>query len=78
MRRVNERACAPVLVSIGSYHHGRPKLLAMEKHKEHFLELHLQCDNQRNVDCLDLMKKLEERARKSYVDPIDHLNSDNA
>lgn len=78
MRRVNEKAYTPVLGSIGPYHHGRPKLLAIEKHKERYLELHLQRDNQRKENYLDLMKKLEERASKSYADPIDHLDSDNA
>ncbi|KAI7998498.1 hypothetical protein LOK49_LG10G02648 [Camellia lanceoleosa] len=47
----------------------------MEKHEECYLELFLQRNNQRK-EYLDSMKKLEERARKYYANPIDHLNSD--
>ncbi|XP_028099385.1 UPF0481 protein At3g47200-like [Camellia sinensis] len=66
-----------MLVSIGPYHHGQPKLLAIEKHKEHFLELLLQHNNNhRKEDYLDCMNKLEKRARKDYVDPVHHLDSD--
>ncbi|GMP86433.1 hypothetical protein CsSME_00039215 [Camellia sinensis var. sinensis] len=75
LRHVNEKAYTPMLVSTGPYHHGHPKLLPMEKHKERYLELLLQRNNQRK-EYLDSMKKLEERARKYYANPIDHLNSD--
>lgn len=76
LHHVNEKAYTPMLVSIGPYHHGHPKLLPMEKHKECYLELLLQRNNQRKEEYLDSMKKLEERARKYYASPIDHLNSD--
>ncbi|KAI7999074.1 UPF0481 protein [Camellia lanceoleosa] len=76
LRHVNEKAYTPMLVSIGPYHHGHPKLLPMEKHKEHYLELLLQRNNQRNEEYLDSMKKFEERARKYYVNPIDYVSSD--
>ncbi|KAL7194653.1 hypothetical protein ACSBR1_034978 [Camellia fascicularis] len=77
LRNANEKAYTPILISIGLYHHGQPKLLAMEKRKEHYLELLLQCNNNlRKEDYLDSMKKLEERARKYYASPFDHLNSD--
>ncbi|KAI7996631.1 UPF0481 protein [Camellia lanceoleosa] len=73
----NEKAYTPILISIGPYHRGQPKLLAMEKCKDHYLELLLQRNNNlRKEDYLDSMKKLEERARKCYADPVDHLDSD--
>ncbi|GMP86428.1 hypothetical protein CsSME_00039210 [Camellia sinensis var. sinensis] len=77
LRNANEKAYTPILISIGPYHRGQPKLLAMEKCKEHYLELLLQRNNNlRKEDYLDSMKKLEERARKCYADPVDHLDSD--
>ncbi|GMP86421.1 hypothetical protein CsSME_00039204 [Camellia sinensis var. sinensis] len=75
LRNVNINAYTPRLVSIGPYHRGQPKLLAMEKHKERYLELVLQRTNQTQEYYLDSMKKLEERARKYYADPVD-LDSD--
>ncbi|KAI7999073.1 UPF0481 protein [Camellia lanceoleosa] len=77
LRNVNKKAYTPKLVSIGPYHRGQSKLLAMEKRKEHYLELLLQRNNnQCKKDYLDSMKKLEGKARKYYADPVDHLNSD--
>ncbi|GMP86431.1 hypothetical protein CsSME_00039213 [Camellia sinensis var. sinensis] len=77
LRNANEKAYTPKLVSIGPYHRGQSKLLAMEKRKEHYLELLLQRNNNlRKENYLDSMKKLEERARKYYADPVDHLDSD--
>ncbi|THG11373.1 UPF0481 protein At3g47200-like [Camellia sinensis] len=75
LRNVNTNAYTPRLVSIGPYHHGQPKLLAMEKHKERYLELVLQRTHQTQKHYLNSMKMLEERARKYYADPID-LDSD--
>ncbi|GMP86432.1 hypothetical protein CsSME_00039214 [Camellia sinensis var. sinensis] len=77
LRKANKEAYTPILISIGPYHRGQPKLLAMEKRKEHYLELLLQRNNNlRKEDYLDSMKKLEERVRKYYADPVDHLDSD--
>lgn len=76
LRHANEKAYTPKLVSIGPYHHGQPKLLAMQKRKERYLELLLQRNNnQSKDDYLDSMNKLEERARKYYADSFDHLDS---
>ncbi|XP_028101933.1 UPF0481 protein At3g47200-like [Camellia sinensis] len=77
LRKANKEAYTPILISVGPYHRGQPKPLAMEKRKEHYLELLLQRNNNlRKEDYLDSMKKLEERARKYYADPVDHLNGD--
>ncbi|GMP62672.1 hypothetical protein CsSME_00024679 [Camellia sinensis var. sinensis] len=77
LRNANEKAYTTILISIGPYHQDQPKLLAMEKCKEHYLELLLQRNNDlRKEDYLDSMKKLEERARKCYADPVDHLDND--
>ncbi|KAL7194658.1 hypothetical protein ACSBR1_034983 [Camellia fascicularis] len=71
LRNVNKETYTPMLVSIGPYHYGQTKLLAMEKHKERYLKLVLQRTNQTEKYYLDSMKRLEERARKCYADPID-------
>ncbi|GMP62669.1 hypothetical protein CsSME_00024676 [Camellia sinensis var. sinensis] len=77
LRNANKKAYTPILISIGPYHRGQPKLFAMEKRKEHYLELLLQRNNNLcKDDYLDSMKKLEERARKYYADPVDNLDSD--
>ncbi|KAI7998489.1 UPF0481 protein [Camellia lanceoleosa] len=77
LRNANEKAYTPILISIGPYHRGQPKLLAMEKRKEHYLELLLQHNNNlHREDYLDSMKKLEGKARKYYAVPVDHLDSD--
>ncbi|KAL7194662.1 hypothetical protein ACSBR1_034987 [Camellia fascicularis] len=73
----NEKAYTFVLLFVGPYHHGQPKLLAMEKHRERYLELLLQRNNNQSVELyLDRMKKLENSARKYYANPLDHLDSD--
>ncbi|CAL5420595.1 unnamed protein product [Camellia sinensis] len=77
LRNVNEKAYTPTLVSIGPYHHGQPKLLAMEKHKKRYLNLVLQLTDRTEEYYLDSMNKLEERARKYYADQFDDdLDSD--
>ncbi|CAL5420588.1 unnamed protein product [Camellia sinensis] len=77
LRNVNKEAYTPRLVSIGPYHHGHPKLLAMEKHKERYFKLVLRRTNQTQKYYLDSMKQPAKIARKYYADPIDDdLNSD--
>lgn len=77
LRNVNDKAYTPTLVSIGPYHHGQPKLLAMEKHKKHYLNFVLQLTDRTEEYYLDCMNKLEERARKYYADHFDDdLDSD--
>ncbi|GMP86423.1 hypothetical protein CsSME_00039205 [Camellia sinensis var. sinensis] len=46
----NEKAYATKLVSIRPHHHGQPKLLAMQKHKERYLESLLQHNNNQSVE----------------------------
>ncbi|KAL7169274.1 hypothetical protein ACSBR2_034339 [Camellia fascicularis] len=50
LRHANEKAYTTKLVSIGPHHHGQPKLLAMKKRKERYLESLLQHNNNQSVE----------------------------
>ncbi|KAA8546379.1 hypothetical protein F0562_002882 [Nyssa sinensis] len=71
LRHTNERAYVPKLVSIGPYHHGNPKLQAMEEHKLRYLRSILQRNSEKSVErYIPVMEKLEDRARGFYAEPI--------
>ncbi|KAA8546381.1 hypothetical protein F0562_002880 [Nyssa sinensis] len=71
LRRVNADAYTPMLVSLGPYHHGNPKLRAMEEHKLRYLHSLLKRNGEESAErYLLLMEKLEDRARKFYAEPI--------
>ncbi|CAL2240902.1 unnamed protein product [Prunus armeniaca] len=38
LRKVNEAAYTPQLISIGPFHHGKPELKDMENHKKKYCE----------------------------------------
>ncbi|KAL8162253.1 hypothetical protein V2J09_013742, partial [Rumex salicifolius] len=77
LRRGNEEAYTPKMVSIGPYHHKDERLLPMESHKLKFLKFFLTRYNHTNILnlCLETIKSLETEIRHSYADPI-ALSSD--
>uniref|UniRef100_A0A5B6ZXR1 Uncharacterized protein n=1 Tax=Davidia involucrata TaxID=16924 RepID=A0A5B6ZXR1_DAVIN len=71
LRNVKKKAYTPMLVSIGPYHHGNPKLRAMEEHKLRYLRSLLERNNEENAErYLQLMETIVDRARGFYADPI--------
>ncbi|XVF65079.1 hypothetical protein PTKIN_Ptkin09bG0217900 [Pterospermum kingtungense] len=72
LRKVNEKAYEPDVVAIGPYHRGKDHLEPMEEHKIRFLKLLLQERRENDVTkYVMLMRKLENRTRKCYAEPID-------
>lgn len=74
----NELKYFPQMVSIGPFHHGKEKLKAMEERKWQYLNTLL--SRAVNVEtrlekCVEVLKALEDRARKCYGEEI-HMNSD--
>ncbi|KAB2619062.1 hypothetical protein D8674_014931 [Pyrus ussuriensis x Pyrus communis] len=59
LRRVNEKAYTPQVVSIGPLHHGKEHLKAMEEHKKRYLRHFLNRTRERG------------RLRGSYAEPIE-------
>ncbi|XP_059639003.1 UPF0481 protein At3g47200-like [Cornus florida] len=77
LRSVNKKAYTPILVSIGPYHHGNPKLREMEEHKLRYLYSLIRRFNIYNNDTiisvkpyLLLMEDLANRAQSCYANPI--------
>ncbi|KAJ9128818.1 hypothetical protein P3X46_034444 [Hevea brasiliensis] len=76
LRSVNEKAYEPQMIAIGPYHHGKPRLIAMEKHKRRFLKSFLQRTCENDVSrYVQLLRRWEESARKCYAEPL-HLSED--
>ncbi|XP_047336675.1 UPF0481 protein At3g47200-like [Impatiens glandulifera] len=77
LRRQNERAYEPELLSIGPYNRGKPALQVMEKHKHRYLQLLLQRRGESSVDrYVTTIRALEERARGCYEEDIDLYAND--
>ncbi|XP_057960096.1 putative UPF0481 protein At3g02645 [Malania oleifera] len=75
LRRVNEEAYTPQMVSIGPLHHGKENFLAMEEVKLRYLNKLLDRTNMILDDCIEEIKKLEADARDCYAENI-KLTSD--
>lgn len=77
LRKINEQAYQPTIISIGPYHHGNDKLRFTEKLKLRYLQLLLQRRNETNVDRYVIsMRNLVERARRCYAEAIDVPDDD--
>ncbi|KAH0980638.1 hypothetical protein GBA52_007815 [Prunus armeniaca] len=72
LRKVNEAAYTPQLLSIGPFHHGKPELNSMEIHKriyyKKFLERCKKIEDERCKKSEDKLKKFSEDELKKFID----------
>lgn len=73
MRLVKKKAYEPSIVSIGPYHHGEPRLQAMEELKWRYFHRLFNPKQQHGVELepvMEAMDKLEEKALSCYSDEV--------
>ncbi|XP_030939994.1 UPF0481 protein At3g47200-like [Quercus lobata] len=75
LRKGNEEAYTPQVVSIGPFHHKNERLKAMEEHKERYFRSFLQRSKKKLEDLVGVIRDMEESIRGCYEETID-LNSD--
>lgn len=77
LRKVNEDAYRPLLVSIGPFYYDDPRLMSMQQQKLRYLQSFLQRSTAFNVDYYEqVIRGWEEVARQCYDEPI-NMSSDN-
>ncbi|XP_057520260.1 UPF0481 protein At3g47200-like [Amaranthus tricolor] len=71
LRKVSEDAYRPLVVSIGPFYYGDPRLVAMQQQKLRYLQSFLQRSAYKNLDYyVQVVRGWEEVARQCYVEPI--------
>ncbi|KAG6515187.1 hypothetical protein ZIOFF_025572 [Zingiber officinale] len=71
LRKVDHEAYEPSIVSLGPYHRDKPHLKAMNQLKWKYLKSVLQQNRSMALkDYVDLIKKLEKRARAAYSEEV--------
>lgn len=79
LRKVNEDAYTPRIVSIGPFHHGKPHLQAMERYKWRCLDRFLKrplIQLQTNLNVLvKIAMDMESSVRACYHDTFTHLST---
>ncbi|KAF8031372.1 hypothetical protein BT93_D0537 [Corymbia citriodora subsp. variegata] len=78
IRRIDEKAYNPRVVSIGPFHWNRPALSAMEAQKARFYErlMTRMAYEDRDVGIKTAMRKLEPDARLCYSEEFDEISTD--
>jgi hypothetical protein len=71
LRELNEKACAPRVVSIGPIHHGKENLKAMEDHKIMYLQQFLEQSKVSVEDLINIIMENETQLRDCYAETID-------
>ncbi|ONI22377.1 hypothetical protein PRUPE_2G125200 [Prunus persica] len=75
LRKVNEAAYTPQLLSIGPFHHGKPELKDMETHKKIYYENFLARFNKNDDELKQFIKTRQENILRCYAGTIE-LNKD--
>ncbi|XP_027116706.2 UPF0481 protein At3g47200-like [Coffea arabica] len=71
LRSENEEAYEPQVVSIGPYHHGKPKLKEMEKHKLRYFKEILRRKGESSAEkYIIALANLQDQARRCYAEEI--------
>nr|XP_027116705.1 putative UPF0481 protein At3g02645 isoform X2 [Coffea arabica] len=76
LRSENEEAYEPEVVSIGPYHHGKPKLKEMEKHKLRYFKEILRRRGESAEKYIIALADLQDQARRCYAEEINLSNDD--
>ena len=70
LQKKNREAYTPRVVSIGPLHHGEGPLVAMEEHKLRYLQNFLSKSRKTLADCVEIISRVEKRARDCYMESI--------
>eukprot|EP00257_Ricinus_communis_P025063 XP_025012477.1 UPF0481 protein At3g47200 isoform X2 [Ricinus communis] len=71
LRKVNEEAYTPQVISIGPFHHGDPRLQTMEKHKLRYLRKFLERTKTSLRSFVQDIKQKEDSIRSCYAETIE-------
>ncbi|KAG2704277.1 hypothetical protein I3760_06G177400 [Carya illinoinensis] len=72
LRRLNEQAFTPEVISIGPFHHGNEKLETMEKFKVQYFKRFMQRTGLKVDNLVSSVKDWEGRVRRCYAETIKH------
>ncbi|KAJ4837348.1 hypothetical protein Tsubulata_008326, partial [Turnera subulata] len=70
LRKLDEAAYMPLVVSIGPLHHGQEELKAMEEHKRRYLDDFLRAGNISMEILIEFVAERETELRKCYMETI--------
>ncbi|GKV29559.1 hypothetical protein SLEP1_g38475 [Rubroshorea leprosula] len=77
LRKINEKAYEPQVISIGPYHRGKDHLKAMEVHKKHYLKMLLDRNKEKTLkEYVETLEGLKEEALKYYSEPSDQKDGE--
>ncbi|KAM3714900.1 hypothetical protein ACJW31_01G368000 [Castanea mollissima] len=70
LRKWNEEAYTPQVISIDSYHHDKEKFQTMEKHKERYFRRFMKRAEINLEDFVSTIREMEDRIRCCYVETV--------
>ena len=76
LRKLNEKAYTPRVVSVGPIHHGKENLKAMEDHKIMYLQQFLEQNKVSVEDLINIIKENETKLRDCYAEINDLKGKD--